>query len=99
MKTARTEPRSLRQYVGPGERFLFDRAARVRIGDLIGGSSFGGRLAELAGKSVLVAAGGQLATALALIELDGVARRLVILPPDADPDHFAAIAAAAEIDA
>ncbi len=38
-------------------------------------------------------------TALALIELDGVARRLTILPPDADPDHFAALIAGAEIDA
>ena len=35
------------------------------------------------------ATGGQLTTALALIELDGIARRLAILPPDADPDHFA----------
>jgi acyl-CoA synthetase (AMP-forming)/AMP-acid ligase II len=34
-----------------------------------------------------------------LIELDGVARRLVILPPDADPGHFAAIVAGAAVDA
>ena len=53
----------------------------------------------MAGKSVLVATGSQLTTALALIELDGVARRLAILPPDADPDHFAAIVAGADIDA
>jgi acyl-CoA synthetase (AMP-forming)/AMP-acid ligase II len=101
---ARTEPPALRQCIGPAKRFLFDRDARARIADLgggtsLGGTSLGGRLAELAGKSVLVAAGGQLTTALALIELDGVARRLVILPPDADPAYFAAIVAAAEIDA
>jgi acyl-coenzyme A synthetase/AMP-(fatty) acid ligase len=101
---ARTEPPALRQCIGPAERFLFDRDARARIADLgrgtdFGGTALGGRLAELAGKSVLVAAGGQLTTALALIELDGVARRIVILPPDADPDHYAAIVAGAEIDA
>jgi len=96
---ARTEPPALRQCIGPAERFLFDRDARALIADLNGGTSLGGRLAELAGKSVLVAAGAQLTSALALIELDGVARRLVILPPDADPAHFAAIAAAVEIDA
>ncbi len=101
MKMARTEARSLRQFLahGSSERFLWDRAARARIADLVGGTCLGGRLQELAGKSVLVATASQLTTALALIELDGVARRLVILPPDADPGHFAALAARAEIDA
>ena len=40
-----------------------------------------------------------MAAGLALIELDGVARRLLILPPDADPAHLQALFAAAEIDA
>ena len=99
MKMARTEAQPLRQYVGSAERFLFDRNACVRIGDLAGGTALGGRLEALAGRSVLLATGGQLTTALALIELDGIARRLAILPPDADPDHFAAIVAGADIDA
>jgi acyl-coenzyme A synthetase/AMP-(fatty) acid ligase len=98
---AHAEAQSLRQRIGvhPSERFFWDRTAQARITDVIGGTSFGGRLAELAGKSVLVATGSQLTTALALIELDGVARRLTILPPDADPDHFAPVIACAEIDA
>jgi acyl-coenzyme A synthetase/AMP-(fatty) acid ligase len=98
---AHAEARSLRQRIGghPSERFFWDRTEQARITDLIGGTSFGGRLAELAGKSVLVATGSQLTTALALIELDGVARRLTILPPDADPDHFAPVIMCAEIDA
>ena len=96
---ARTEAQSLRQYIGSAERFFFDRHACARITDLAGGTSLGGRLEELAGRSVLVATGSQLTTALALIELDGLARRLTILPPDADPEHFAAIVAGAEIDA
>jgi len=93
-----TETPALRQCIGPAERFFFDRNARACVAALSAGTSLGGRLKELAGKSVLVATGGQLTTALALIELDGVARRLTILPPDADPGHFAAIVAAAEID-
>jgi acyl-coenzyme A synthetase/AMP-(fatty) acid ligase len=94
-----TEALTLRQSIGAAERFFFDRNARLRFTDLAGGTTLNGRLGELAGKSVLVATGSQLTTALALIELDGVARRLTILPPDADPDHLTAIIAGADIDA
>ncbi len=83
----------------PAGQFLFDRAARVRVGDLVRGTSLCGRLAELAGRSVLIATASQLTTALALIELDGVARRLTILPPDADRAHLPELMAQAEIDA
>src|SRR5271155_566638 len=98
---ARTEAQSLRQRIGnhASERFLWDRAASARITDLAGGTALGGRLDELTGKSVLVATGGQLATALALIELAGVARRLSFLPPDGDPELFASVIAGAEINA
>lgn len=96
---AHTEARSLRHTIGSSERFFFDRHARARITDLTGGTSLGDRLADLADKSVLLATGSQLTTALALIELDGIARRLTILPPDADPEHYAAIVAGADVDA
>src|SRR5271163_903547 len=92
-----TEALTLRQSIGAAERFFFDRNARTRITDLAGGTSLDGRRGELAGKSVLVATESQLTTAL--IELDGAVRRLTILPPDADPDHLAAIIAGADIDA
>jgi len=96
---ARIEPPSLRQCLGPAERFLYDRHARACLCELQAGTVLGGRLAELADKSVLVATASQLTTALALIELDGVARRLTILPPDSDPDHLAAIVGDAGIEA
>jgi hypothetical protein len=80
-------------------RSFFDRGAALRFTDLARGSSFGGRLRELAGRSVLLATESQLTSALALIELEGVARRIVILPPDADPAHFPAIISIAGIDA
>ena len=80
-------------------RFFWDRAASVRFTDLDRGTSFGGRLAELAGRSVLLATASQLTSALALIELDGIARRIVILPPDAAAEHLGAVIAIAGIDA
>src|ERR1700690_333324 len=81
------------------ERFFWDRAARVCVNHLARETSFGGRLAELAGRSVVVATSSQLTTALALIELDGVARRITILPPDTAADHLGALLACAEADA
>ena len=98
---ARADAPSLRASVGaltaPG--FFHDRAVSVRYTELARGTSLGGRVAELSGRSVLLATGGQLTSALALIELDGVARRIVILPPDAEREHVPVIAAAAGIDA
>ena len=101
MKTARTEAQPLRHYVdhGPADRFFFDRAAQVRIADLVCGTGLDGALADLAGRSVLIATTSQLTSALALIELDGVARRITILPPDVDRAHLGALMADAEIDA
>jgi acyl-CoA synthetase (AMP-forming)/AMP-acid ligase II len=54
---------------------------------------------RLAGRSLLLAARDPLAAALALIELDGVARRLVLCPPDLPPQHLPQIAEAAAVDA
>jgi acyl-CoA synthetase (AMP-forming)/AMP-acid ligase II len=81
------------------ERFFWDRAAQVCANALVRGTSLGGRLPELAGRSVAIATSNQLTAALALIELDGVARRLTILPPDTAPDHLAILFACAEVDA
>ena len=98
---ARAEAQPLRRYVevGSADRFFFDRAAQVRVADLAHGTSLGGGLADLAGRSVLVATSSQLTSALALIELDGAARRITILPPDVDHAHLATLMADAEIDA
>jgi acyl-CoA synthetase (AMP-forming)/AMP-acid ligase II len=83
----------------PAPRFFWDRSASARYTDLGRGTSLGRRLAELAGRSVLLATVGQLTTALALIELDAVVSRVVILPPDAEAGHLRAVIAAAGIDA
>lgn len=79
--------------------FLFDRHGSVALRDLGWGSSLGGCLEELRGHSVLVVTQDQLTAALALIELDGIARRLVVCPPGISAEYLPAIAASAEIDA
>jgi acyl-CoA synthetase (AMP-forming)/AMP-acid ligase II len=52
----------------------------------------------LAGRSVIVATSSQLTAALALIELDGVARRLTILPADTSAEHVGELIVRAEAD-
>ena len=76
---------------GPGESADW-RAA-------IDGATIGGRRAELFGKSVLIGVETQFAAALAMLELDGVASRIVIVPPDLDAGRLASIAADARVDA
>jgi acyl-coenzyme A synthetase/AMP-(fatty) acid ligase len=63
------------------------------------GTALAGRLPELAGRSVLVCTDEQISAGLALIELDGIVRRLVIAPPDLRREHLASVVADAGIDA
>src|SRR5438093_5935021 len=81
------------------ERVLAGGAGSVRFEALLTGTSLRGGAAQLANRSVLVAAHNQFAAALALIELDGIARRLIVCTPDIAPDHLAALAADAGADA
>jgi len=98
---AGVETPSLRETIAKESvpRTCWDRVDAVRLTELARGTSLGGRLPELAGRTVLLATESQLTSALALIELEGVARRIVILPPDAEPEHLPAVIAIAGIDA
>jgi acyl-coenzyme A synthetase/AMP-(fatty) acid ligase len=95
--------RSLRERLGTASdcsgRFFWGIAATIAVSDLVGGSSLNGRLQDLFGKSVLLATEDPLATALALIEVDGVARRMVIAPPGLSSEHLRSIVADAGIEA
>ncbi len=75
------------------------RDASVPLSDLAVGSTFGPALESLRGRSLLIATHEQLATALALIELDGVARRMVLCTPDLTREQLQSIAAMAQADA
>jgi acyl-coenzyme A synthetase/AMP-(fatty) acid ligase len=83
----------------PRARMLWGAGAGVCLNDIADGTTLGGRLAELAGRRVLVRTSNQLAAAVSLIELDGVAARMVLCPPDVNEAHLASVIATAEIDA
>src|SRR5437868_5924081 len=83
---------------GP-KRFLFGAKASLCLDRLLDSTSLGGRLAELAGRSVLIAVRDQFAAAIALIELDGIASRLILCPPDLPSEHLASVVAGASVDA
>src|SRR5271154_1520867 len=80
-------------------RFLCGAGATVCLGDLEHGSCLRGRVEELRGRSVLVATADQLTAALALIELDGIAGRVVLYPADLPIEHIPFIVTSVPIDA
>lgn len=80
-------------------RFLWGASGGFSPGDLLRGTSLGGRLPELSGRSVLLATRDQLLAAMALIELDGVAHRLIICPPDLASEHLPSVIAKGGVDA
>src|SRR3954471_2060598 len=85
---------------GPAsKRFLSTHDRDVALDDLHQGSYLGGRIAELRGRSVLLSTKDQLSAALALVELDGLARRIILCPPDLSRDHIPFIVSTAGVDA
>ncbi|MFI4976018.1 MAG: AMP-binding protein [Caulobacterales bacterium] len=80
-------------------RRLWDAAATVALADVAYGTALGGALPALAGRSVLVRTVDMLSAALAMIELDGVARRLVLCPPDLKDEDLPHVIATAGVDA
>ena len=99
----RSEPGSLWQSLSAAgrlsKRWLSDDHARVSLAALSRGSTLGRRLEELRGLSVLLSTRDQLPAALALIELDGIARRIVLCPPDVPSTYLPDIVATAGVDA
>jgi acyl-CoA synthetase (AMP-forming)/AMP-acid ligase II len=101
MKTQPNRPKSIRGNLSRspgGSRFLWGTTASLSIAGVLGGTSLGCRLADLAGRSILIFTQDQLATALAVIELDGVAGRIVICPPDIRPDQLPFVIAKSGVD-
>jgi acyl-coenzyme A synthetase/AMP-(fatty) acid ligase len=80
-------------------RFLSGAGATVTLDALDGGSCLGGRAGELRDLSVLVWTTDQFTAALALIELDGIARRLVLCPSDFSAEYLPFVVEAAAVDA
>jgi acyl-coenzyme A synthetase/AMP-(fatty) acid ligase len=97
-----TEARWLRDWLDDssevGGRTLFGRTAQVALTALARASSLDVDPFTLQGRCVLIAAPDQLTAALAAIELDGVARRLVLQPPDVPREHLDAVIADAAVE-
>ena len=80
-------------------RFVFGAETSIALSDLVAGTALYGRGDELCGRSVLVATTSQFTTASALIELDGIARRIILCPPDLPLEHLPFVIETAEVDA
>ncbi len=83
---------------GTGAGAFHGPDAVVPLATLAGHSFLGPALETLRGRSVLLATHAQLPTALALVELDGVARRIVLGTPDLTSDQRALVAATAGVE-
>jgi acyl-coenzyme A synthetase/AMP-(fatty) acid ligase len=101
MKMSPREVFALRDYLDPAlkGRTLSDARHSTSLTDIAERTSLKGRLAELSGRSVLLAASSQYLSALVMLEIDGIARRMLLCPPDFNADHLQALIEDAEIDA
>lgn len=80
-------------------RFVFGAESSIALNDLVSGTTLYGRGEELCGRSVLVMTTSQFTTASAVIELDGIARRIILCPPDLPLEHLPFVIETAEVDA
>src|SRR6476661_3437031 len=71
-----------------GRRTISDPLHRLTLSELEHSTSVSVPLEALRGRSVLVRTGAQLPTVLALLALDGVARRLILALPDLKEAHL-----------
>jgi acyl-coenzyme A synthetase/AMP-(fatty) acid ligase len=92
---------ALREYLRPElqGRSISDARHSVSLTDILAHSCLASSLRQLSGRSVLLALSGQLLSAIAMIELDGIARRMLLCPPDLDPAHMQALIGSADIEA
>src|ERR1700719_5073065 len=92
---------ALRDYLGPEPkgRTISDARQVWSLTNILEQTCVVGRFGELSGRSVLLAVSDQLIAALAMTEIDGVARRMLLCPPDLNPDHVETLIDDAGIDA
>jgi acyl-coenzyme A synthetase/AMP-(fatty) acid ligase len=92
---------ALRDYLSPElkGRSISDGRQIVSLTNILEQTCLVGRFGQLSGRSVLLAVSDQLISAIAMTEIDGVARRMLLCPPDLNADHIQALIEDAEIDA
>ena len=96
------QPSSIRDALAAAEnlggRTLSGATRSVPLADLITRTSLSAPRADLAGRRVLLSVVDQFAAAVALTELDGLAARIVLCPPDLKPEHYPTIMAGSDVD-
>ena len=102
MKMQRNNPTCLRSAIiaagNLSTRMMAGLDAKATWKELVHGSILEDRSIDLRGQTVLVATSDQFRAAAALIELDGMARRVVLYPPDLSREHLRYVAETAETD-
>src|ERR1700687_2258893 len=101
MKMSPRETFALRDYLRPQlkGRTISDARQVVSLTNILEETCLVGRFGQLSGRSVLLAVEDQLISAVAMTELDGVARRMLLCPPDLNADDVKTLIEDAEIDA
>lgn len=96
------ERRSLFEFIRDGrgeDRIVATRDHVLRLDEFERASSLGPNLKSLSGRSVVLSVHDMAKAAAALIELDGLARRIVLCPADWEPWRLVSAANDAEADA
>jgi hypothetical protein len=98
---SRREVFALGSYLSPElrGRTISDARHTVSLTDSLQQACLVGRADELAGRSVLLAVADQLLSAIAMTEVDGLARLMLLCPPDFDLDHVRTLIEDGEIEA
>ena len=79
-------------------RTIGDESHRIALADLATASNLDAPLESLRGRAVLLKTARQLPTVLALLALDGIARRVLLGLPDLKPEHLPGVIAEAGVD-
>ncbi len=79
-------------------RFVADGAGQIVLADLAAAGAAAPASDVFRGRCVLISSDRQLPAVLALLALDGVARRIVLCPSDLSPAYLSMIVAEAEVD-
>ena len=80
------------------QRFLADHRGRVSLADLSQASTLDRPLDQFRDQSVLVWSNRQMIFALTALQLEGIAERIVLWPPDLPPVHLPAVLQQAQVD-
>ena len=92
---------ALSNYLGAElkDRTISDARHTASLTDFLQQTCLIGRPDELSARSVLLAVSDQLISAIAMMEIDGLASRMLVCPPDLETDQIRSLIEDADIDA